>query len=163
MNSEGTALDRSIAEDDASYFSRVVERGPYRVRILGPSGRVEFMNERGGRLFEIGDFAATFADESHEAVEALERQDFDLALMDMQMPVRDGLTATRLIRERERRTGARRAPIISVTTNVLPELVRASRDAGADLRLPRPLSVAGLLQAIQAVLICTVGAGQAVK
>ncbi|MDP3749940.1 MAG: PAS domain-containing protein [Phenylobacterium sp.] len=111
------------------------------------------------------DVDLTCVDNGQEAVETLERQDFDLVLMDMQMPVMDGLTATRLIRERERRTGARRTPIISVTANILPEHVRASREAGADLHLPKPLSVAGLFQAIEAVLTSTVevGADQACR
>lgn len=112
------------------------------VRIVSASwvsGRVEFMNERGPRLFEIEDFAATCVDDGHEAVEALERQDFDLVLMDMQTPVMDGLTATRLIRER----AANRRPAHAHNfgdRQHLPEHVRASRAAGADLRLPKPVA-----------------------
>jgi len=94
----------------------------------------------------------TCVENGAEAVEALERQSFGLVLMDMQMPVMDGLTATRLIRQREGRTGVRRTPIVSVTANVLADHVRANLAAGADLHLAKPLTVAALFEAMNAAL-----------
>ncbi|WP_318240594.1 ATP-binding protein [Brevundimonas guildfordensis] len=84
-----------------------------------------------------------------EAVEALRRDGFDLVLMDMQMPVMDGLTATAAIRQHERTTGASRTPVLMLTANALKEHVEAGRAAGADGHLTKPLTVAALTKAIE--------------
>ena len=67
---------------------------------------------------------------------------FDLILMDMQMPVMDGLTAIRLIRERERALGRPRTPILALTANAMPEHAKASAEAGADGHLSKPIAAA---------------------
>jgi PAS domain S-box-containing protein len=84
-----------------------------------------------------------------DAVDAAAKQDFDVILMDMQMPVMDGLTATRVIRERERASGARRTPILALTANAMPEHAQASLDAGADGHLSKPISAAKLVEAVR--------------
>ena len=83
-----------------------------------------------------------------EAVEATAREAFDLILMDMQMPVMDGLTATRAIRARERATGVARTPILSLTANAMPEHASASRQAGADGHITKPIAAQALLDAV---------------
>jgi signal transduction histidine kinase/ActR/RegA family two-component response regulator len=80
-----------------------------------------------------------------EAVEAFRTQDFDLVLMDMQMPVMDGLTATREIRLHEAAMGDGRVPIVMLTANAMPEHVAAGRAAGADHHLAKPFDAAELL------------------
>ncbi len=92
----------------------------------------------------------TVVENGQEAVDAAARQDFDAILMDMQMPVMDGLTAVRLIRQHERETGARRTPILALTANALPEHAQASIDAGADGHLSKPISAAKLVEAVRA-------------
>jgi signal transduction histidine kinase/CheY-like chemotaxis protein len=88
-----------------------------------------------------------------EALEAFKQGGFDLVLMDMQMPVMDGLTATSGIREHERLTGAARTPVLMLTANAMSEHVEAGRAAGSDGHLTKPLTVAALTQAIQAAVI----------
>ncbi|WP_313517793.1 ATP-binding protein [Brevundimonas sp.] len=88
-----------------------------------------------------------------EALEAFKQGGFDLVLMDMQMPVMDGLTATSGIREHERLTGAARTPVLMLTANAMSEHVEAGRAAGSDGHLTKPLTVADLTQAIQAAVI----------
>jgi PAS domain S-box-containing protein len=85
------------------------------------------------------------------AVDECDSRQFDVILMDMQMPVMDGLTATRLIRQRERARGGR-TPVICVTANALPEDVEAARTADMDLHLPKPITAGRLLAAINSVL-----------
>ncbi len=82
------------------------------------------------------------------AVEAAARTTFDLILMDMQMPVMDGLTAIRTIRARERAEGAAPVPIVALTANAMPEHARASHQAGADDHVTKPVSSKVLLDAV---------------
>jgi CheY-like chemotaxis protein len=72
-------------------------------------------------------------------------ESFDIALMDIQMPVMDGLEATRRIRAWEMQTSRPRAPILMVSANCMKEHVDAGRAAGADGHLNKPIAVAELL------------------
>jgi signal transduction histidine kinase/ActR/RegA family two-component response regulator len=83
-----------------------------------------------------------------EAVEAMTTGDFDAVLMDIQMPVMDGLEATRRIRAWERGAHRRRSPILIVSANCLKEHVDAGRAAGADAHLNKPISAQALLTAL---------------
>ena len=86
-----------------------------------------------------------------EALDALAADRFDLVLMDMQMPVMDGLTAIRHQRAREASGQAAnqgRLPIIMLTANALPEHVSASLAAGADRHLDKPITAATLFAAL---------------
>jgi PAS domain S-box-containing protein len=88
----------------------------------------------------------------HEACEAVFASKFDLVLMDMQMPVMDGLTAVREIRAREARSGAGRIPIVMLTANAMAEHVDQSLAAGADLHLGKPIRADALHAAIARAL-----------
>ncbi len=90
----------------------------------------------------------TFADDGKAGVERFETGVFDLILMDMQMPLMDGVTATRAIRAMERERGATPIPIIALTANARPEDVRTSLLAGCDAHLSKPISKHKLLSAI---------------
>jgi PAS domain S-box-containing protein len=92
------------------------------------------------------------AENGREALIAYGAGPFDLVLMDMQMPVMDGLAATRRIRESERASGKPRTPVIMLTANALPEHVAASLAAGADRHLEKPVTLASLLEAMNDVL-----------
>jgi PAS domain S-box-containing protein len=91
----------------------------------------------------------TCVENGAEAVTASADGEFDLILMDMQMPVMDGLTATRLIREREAAQGAPAIPILCLTANAMPEHIEASKAAGADSHLTKPISAAALIEAVR--------------
>ncbi|NEX93220.1 ATP-binding protein [Caulobacter sp. 17J65-9] len=80
-----------------------------------------------------------------QAVEAFQADRFDAVLMDMQMPVMDGLTATREIRRLEAQSGAEPVPVVMLTANALPEHVEAGRIAGANRHLSKPITAAGLI------------------
>ncbi len=82
-----------------------------------------------------------------EAVEACASERFDLILMDMQMPVMDGLTATRAIRTRE--SGGARTPIVALTANVLAGQFQSCLDAGMDDVLAKPLEPARLQDVLE--------------
>ena len=88
------------------------------------------------------------AQDGAQAVKAFQAGAFDLVLMDMQMPVLDGLEAARVIRAFEnglgRGQGRARTPIVMVSANVMPEHVAQAREAGCDLHLPKPITPATL-------------------
>jgi len=86
------------------------------------------------------------------ALAAWEANDWDLILMDMQMPVMDGLDATRAIRARERATGRLRTPIIALTANVMAHQIATYVEAGMDRFVGKPIEVGELFAAIEAVL-----------
>ncbi|MCE5281439.1 MAG: PAS domain S-box protein, partial [Deltaproteobacteria bacterium] len=85
-----------------------------------------------------------------EALEKVKSRSYDLVLMDMQMPVMDGYTATREIRkwEKERGGGLRRLPIVALTASALKEDIDRSLGAGCDVHLPKPISKVTLLEMI---------------
>jgi len=85
------------------------------------------------------------AEDGAQALEACRAQAFDMILMDMQMPVMDGLTATREIRLHEAVSGLDRTPIVMLTANALPDHVAAAQAAGADRHLAKPFDAAELL------------------
>lgn len=76
---------------------------------------------------------------------------FDLILMDMQMPVMDGLEAIRRIRERERDEGLDRVPVCMLTANALPRFQTMAREAGADDFLTKPISAEALIGRVMAL------------
>ncbi len=85
------------------------------------------------------------------AVEAVERSRFDVVLMDMQMPVMDGLTATRAIRAAEH--GGQRTPIIMLSANAMAEHRYEALAAGADLHVAKPVTAASLLAGIARAVV----------
>ena len=92
------------------------------------------------------------AEDGLQAVEAFKATRFDMVLMDIQMPVMDGLTATSAIRDFEQVMQLPRTPLIVVSANALPEHIEASARAGADLHLAKPLTAAALIGAMQRAL-----------
>jgi CheY-like chemotaxis protein len=87
-----------------------------------------------------------------EAVEAARSGAFDVILMDMQMPVMDGLDATRKIREHEAAAGLDRTPVLMLTANAMPEHREAGVRAGADGHVAKPVTATALLTALDEVL-----------
>jgi PAS domain S-box-containing protein len=99
---------------------------------------------RGHTMTAVGDGAAV--------VEAAAREQFDVILMDFQMPTIDGLSATRLIRQQAESAGRARVPIIAMTASVLAEHRRASVDAGMDGFASKPVDWFALSHEIARVL-----------
>jgi signal transduction histidine kinase/CheY-like chemotaxis protein len=90
----------------------------------------------------------TSVENGAEAVQACRDGDFDIILMDMQMPVMDGLTATREIRLNESALGLARTPVVMLTANALAEHIASAEAAGADRHLAKPFDAAELLQLV---------------
>lgn len=89
------------------------------------------------------------AEDGEAALRKFRAGRYDLILMDVQMPVLDGLETARRIRRLERETGAAHVPIIALTASVLSDDVYKCLEAGADAHLGKPISQKNLLAAIR--------------
>ncbi len=93
----------------------------------------------------------TVATNGREALDRYDARPFDLVLMDVQMPILDGLEATRLIRVRERQSG-RHTPIVAMTAHAIKGDRQKCLDAGMDDYVSKPIRSAVLLHTIESVL-----------
>jgi signal transduction histidine kinase/AmiR/NasT family two-component response regulator len=87
-----------------------------------------------------------------EALDAWRAAEWDIVLMDIQMPVMDGVTAVKLLREAERREGRRRTPIVAVTANAIAHQKVEYLAAGMDALVAKPIDLACLVQTMDAAL-----------
>ncbi len=87
-------------------------------------------------------------EDGQRAVELCEETSFDIVLMDVQMPVLDGLEAARRIRQGELRSRGPRVPILALTANSLRDQIDACFEAGMDACLCKPFLPADLLNLI---------------
>ncbi|WP_164093068.1 ATP-binding protein [Stenotrophomonas maltophilia] len=86
--------------------------------------------------------------DGQQALDRLSSEAFDLVITDCRMPVLDGFGFTRLLREREGRTGQPRLTVLALTASVLDDDARRCREAGMDEVLAKPLSLATLRTAL---------------
>jgi CheY-like chemotaxis protein len=91
------------------------------------------------------------AENGAQALEALEQQSFDLILMDVQMPVMDGVQATAAIRQRERITGAH-IPIIAMTAHAMEGDRERFLGSGMDGYISKPVHSRELFEVMESLL-----------
>jgi two-component system cell cycle response regulator DivK len=106
-----------------------------------------------GRLLEMSGYRVLEAADGREAVNIAERECPDVVLMDLQMPVLDGFTATSIIRRIERTC---RVPVIAVSAQSTEDFVAAARRVGCDHFVEKPVDFDHLLKLIRE---CTEGGG----
>ncbi|MHB8284741.1 MAG: ATP-binding protein [Caulobacteraceae bacterium] len=93
-------------------------------------------------------FKIVCVENGFEAVEAFKQQRFDVVLMDMMMPLMDGLTATRGIRDYEAAQGLVETPVLMLTANAFAEHIEASKQAGANQHIAKPITADQLMHGI---------------
>lgn len=101
-------------------------------------------------LFNMG-LEVELANDGEEAIEKFQKFDFDLILMDCQMPIMDGYEATRRIRQF---VNGKEIPILALTANVLPEDVKRCIEAGMNECVHKPIEVSVLQQNLKQWLPC---------
>ncbi len=87
-----------------------------------------------------------------QALDAWEKERWDLILMDIQMPEMNGVEATKVIRSREQQTGRPRTPIIAVTASAMTHQLEEFTAVGIDGVAPKPVNMASLLRMIDAAV-----------
>jgi PAS domain S-box-containing protein len=103
-------------------------------------------------ILEPTGIALTTVENGREAVDVFRPGLFDLILMDMQMPVMDGLAATRAIREIEARAGCAPTPIAMFSANAMDEHLALASEAGANHHIAKPITPERLLAGIEVAL-----------
>jgi CheY-like chemotaxis protein len=112
------------------------------------------------RLLEKRGHTVILAETGKAALAALEKQTFDLVLMDVQMPEMDGLEATRSIRQTERTSG-KHIPIIAMTANAMIGDKELCVQSGMDGYLTKPLSTKELFSAIESLPVAVESSSRA--
>ena len=84
------------------------------------------------------------------ALDKMKAENYDLVLMDIQMPMMDGYDAMRLMRQWEQERGLARTRIVALTASALASDVKSCLEAGADLYLSKPIKKHMLLAALSA-------------
>jgi CheY-like chemotaxis protein len=104
------------------------------------------------RLLEKRGHTVVTVENGREAVAAVEKQSFDLAVIDIQMPVMDGLQAVGLIRRLEEETGRPHLPAIALTAHAMSGDRDRCLAAGMDGYLPKPINADQLFAIMESVL-----------
>ncbi|MFO1372777.1 MAG: ATP-binding protein [Candidatus Competibacteraceae bacterium] len=139
------ALLRPVTVDPVSRRSLPLGKAPrFTARVLVAEDNPVNQEVAVAMLESLG-CQVTVAADGHAALAALERQPFNLVLMDCQMPGLDGLAATTAWRQRETATGSWRVPIVALTANVIKGVQEQCRAAGMDDYLGKPFEQAQLV------------------
>ncbi len=143
------ALGVTAPEDASSYCEDEEISFPRPLRLLLAEDNVINQRLAVGVLSKYGHHV-TVVNNGEEAVCAVKDTDFDIVLMDVQMPVMDGFEATRLIRDHERGT-SRHIPIIAMTAHAMKGDREKCIAAGMDEYIPKPIRIAVLRQKLALV------------
>ncbi|MGB8493160.1 MAG: response regulator [Candidatus Acidiferrum sp.] len=107
------------------------------------------------RMLEKRGYSVSLANNGKEALSALEREKFDVVLMDVQMPEMDGFEATAAIRAREKATAAPHQIVVAMTAHAIAGDRERCLRAGMDGYVSKPFRIAELLKEIEALTGCT--------
>jgi len=134
-------LRRVEPELDAERADAPVRPGVWRVLVVEdvPSQQKLLVTV----LKKAGHIVAT-ADNGVDAVELVQKEPFDIVLMDIQMPGMNGLDATRAIRQHEAATGSH-VTIVAVTAHALNDDAQKCIAAGTDAYLRKPINLVELM------------------
>ena len=102
-------------------------------------------------MLQRADFAVAVAEDGLKGVEMWEQGNYDLVLMDVQMPRMNGFEATRAIREMEERRGGH-TPILAVTAYALKQDEEQCLAAGMDAYISKPVDFKKLLEMIRGLI-----------
>ena len=100
-----------------------------------------------GMLAKLGLEAEVVAN-GREAVAAVQAADYDIVLMDCEMPQMDGFEATRRIRQWEKETGRRPLPVVALTAHILREHRERSMASGMNAHVPKPVELSALAEVL---------------
>jgi CheY-like chemotaxis protein len=103
-------------------------------------------------LLQAADLELMIVPNGEAAVRAAQQEAWDLILMDIQMPILDGISATKAIRARERMLGRPPVPIIALSANAMAHQTAEYLACGMQANVAKPIQAANLFATIQQVL-----------
>ena len=101
-------------------------------------------------LLELRGHHVVVAENGQDAIDAVQKQSFDVVLMDVEMPDMDGLQATRIIREWENQV-QRRTPILAMTAHAVSGFQSRCAEAGMDGYISKPIDPDSLYRAVESI------------
>ncbi len=141
------ALEEKAPEPSGAFEAGVPEPEEQRLRVLvAEDNAVNALVAM--RMLEMLGHEARVVEDGAKAVAVLESDDYDVVLMDVQMPGMDGVEAMRHIRARERKEGNRRTRIVALTASAMKEDAQRCLSAGADAFLAKPFQPEALREAL---------------
>ncbi len=102
-----------------------------------------------GKILERGGHAVSLVNDGEQALDAVEHDQYDVVLLDRNMPGTSGIEALQAIRLMTR--GRERLPVVLLSADVTPEAKREAMEAGADAFLPKPIEARRLLEEVRAL------------
>ena len=102
------------------------------------------------KILERAGHHATIVDDGEAALDVLNVREFDLVLMDVNMPVMNGIEATKLYRFAA--LGRPRVPIVALTADATEEVARRCEEAGMDACVTKPIEPRRLLEIIDSLV-----------
>lgn len=141
---KGTIMSKDIDKSDETSIQEkslkqhkilLVEDNAFNIKLTTT------MLEKENQIVEV-------ARNGEEALSMVFKNDYDIVFMDMQMPVMDGLTATKAIREKEQAMGGRHTPIIAMTANAMSSDIENCKEAGMDDFVGKPFKMSDVRNAI---------------
>lgn len=173
----GLAISRQLAQlmgGDISFTSHEGEGSTFRVKLRLEQGEARALlsdlqpqpsQSLQGRVLVVDDVKANqmvagmmltrfgltvdYADSGQEALALIESHPYDLVLMDVQMPIMDGLEATRRLRQWESEQGRVPLVVVAMTANAMSSDRQRALEAGMDDYLAKPIGIKALLQQLQ--------------
>jgi CheY-like chemotaxis protein/HPt (histidine-containing phosphotransfer) domain-containing protein len=134
-------VEMSEGDIDAKKLPYLVKKFSGNVLIAEDSAALQILERR---MVETVGCTVTIANNGSEAVELAAYNSFDLILMDMQMPVMDGIEATATLRQLDIQT-----PIVALTANVMPQHRDQFKKAGCNHFVDKPIDMAALQQVFE--------------
>ncbi|MCG8334368.1 MAG: response regulator, partial [Proteobacteria bacterium] len=152
LNATGLLIDHNSANDkNNDVISLLTPKEREKVRILLAEDNLINQKVATRVLNKLG-FNCEIANNGREALDILKVKDYDLVLMDCQMPEMDGFEATAAIRSWEEKTGAH-IPVIAMTANAMQGDREKCLDAGMDDYVSKPIDRNKLVMAIENQLV----------
>lgn len=104
------------------------------------------------KILERAGHEAVLVENGEQALDALEERSFDIALIDLQMPVMSGIEAAKIYRMTRSGSGGARVPIVALTADATPETRKICEEAGIDAYLTKPVEVRKILELIDSMV-----------
>ena len=122
---------------------------PYKILIVDDNEPIRDLLKTVCSLYDLNTECVT---NGQEAVNALEKDNFEIVFMDLDMPIMGGFEATQVIRQSERKRNCKRTPIIAISGTTICNPHRTCLEAGMDGFLHKPIVLDKMLDVIKTVI-----------